>query len=347
MSADLPDKPDQPAAPIAHPEDQPALQDEPDQPPDEDQPAWQDEPDQLPEPPAGETSGHPEDRIGAFAPFILATDALELREIFAGFFERVKEEAWERRTERRPTAWTMRETLAHLDAVGRIYNQAAADAAEGRPVVVPGLSARTDLSEANRAAIQERAETPIAELVASFLDALSQTARLAGRLEPEVLARAVEVPMFGAPATIGELLGGALSHAGVVHGAQISVAARSLPIWAWFRPALLRRQLTRFFHTMGLTYWPERGGDLHATFAFTAIGQGGGSWYVRVSPQGGYGRLGVVRTSELHLTFANPDLLCRMLTLQTSPWRHLLLRRLKIGGRLSLARNFTRLFIPT
>lgn len=292
-------------------------------------------------------SGHPEDRIGAFAPFILAADALELREICAGFFERVKEEAWARRTELRSTAWTMRETLAHLVAVGQTYNRAAADALAGRPVEIPGLPGRAELKVWNRAEIAARAETPAAELVAALLDSFAEVARVAGQLEPAVLARPVEAPMFSSPPTIGELLGGALSHVGIVHGAQITVAARTGPLWIWFRPGMMRRQLTRFFHTMGLVYRPERGGSLHATIAFTAIGQGGGSWYVRASPSGGSGRLGVVRTSDLHLTFASPDLLCRVMTVQTSPWRHLLLRQIKVRGRLRLARDFPRLFAPT
>jgi len=298
-------------------------------------------------PEAAPASGHPEDRIGAFAPFILAADALELREICAGFFERVKEEAWGRRTELRPTGWTMRETLAHLDAVGTTYNRAVADAVAGRPVVIPGLAQRSDLKAWNRAEIAARAATPPGELARSYLDSLAELARVAGQLTPEQLSASLTAPMFSAPATIGELLGGALSHAGIVHGAQITVAARTGPLWIWFRPAMMRRQLTRFFHTMGLVYRPERGGDLHATLAFTAIGPGGGSWYVRTSPEGGRGRIGLVRTADVHLTFASPDLLCRVMTVQTSPWRHLLLRQIKVAGRLRLARDFPRLFAPT
>jgi hypothetical protein len=294
-----------------------------------------------------QASDHPEDRIGAFAPFILATDALELREICAGFFERVKDEAWGRRTELRAAAWTMREALAHLDAVSLAYGRAVADAVAGRPIDIPGLPARTELKAWNRAEIAARAQTPVAELVASLLDSLGELSRVAGQLEPETLSRTVAAPMFSAPPTIGELLGGALSHLGIVHGAQITVATRGGPLWNWYRPGMMRRQLTRFFHTMGLAYRPDRGGSLHATIAFTAIGQGGGSWYVRASPQGGSGHLGVVRTSDVHLTFASPDLLCRVMTVQTSPWRHLLLREIKVRGRLRLARDFPRLFTPT
>lgn len=292
-------------------------------------------------------SGHPEDRIGAFAPFILAADALELREICAGFFERVKDEAWGRRTELRSAAWTMRETLAHLVAVGQAYNGAVADALAGRPIAIPGLTNRGELKAWNRAGIAARADAPAAALVEAYLDSLAELARVAGQLQPAALVQTLEAPMFSSPPTIGELLGGALSHAGIVHGAQITVAARTGPLWIWFRPGMMRRQLTRFFHTMGLVYRPERGGDLHATIAFTAIGQGGGSWYVRTSPQGGSGRIGVVRTADVHLTFASPDLLCRVMTVQTSPWRHLLLRQIKVRGRLRLARDFPRLFAPT
>lgn len=288
-----------------------------------------------------------EDRSGAFTPYALAADFLELREILAGSFERVKPESWERRTtDRRPQGWTLRQTLAHLDAVAQLYNYVAAAGLAGEPVQIPNFARREDLRAVNDAAMEARAELPVAELCASLLSALDEGARVAGQLGPEQLGRQVAVPFFGATPTVAELLGASLCHAGIVHGAQIATS-RSRPLWIFYQPGMMRRQLTRFFHVFGLAYWPERGGSLYATVQFSAAGQGGGSWYVRATPQGGYGRIGIARTIDLSMRFASADLLCRVLTGAGLPWRQIVLQQLRLAGNLALARRLPSLFTPT
>jgi hypothetical protein len=287
-----------------------------------------------------------EDRIGAFTSFTIAADFLELREIFVGSFERMKEEDWARRSERRATGWTRRQTLAHLDAVASAYNQAIVAALAGQPVEVAGLSERSELKAFNQAAIDARAEIALDDLIASFLESLSVAARLAAPLAVEDMIRPVPLPHLSGVPTIAELFGASLAHAGIVHGAQV-VVARSRPIWIYFQPGMMRRQLTRLIHLLGLSYWPERGGDLHATLAVNIAGQGGGSWLIRVSPEGGQGKIGRARTNDVTFSFASADLFCRLMTFQTAPWRPLLMRRLRIDGKLSLARRLPNLFMPT
>jgi hypothetical protein len=287
-----------------------------------------------------------EDRIGAFTSYTLAADFLELREIYAGGFERMKEEEWARRTDRRPGGWTMRQALAHVEAVAQLYNTVITAAQEGAPVQVPGLERREDLAAVNRAALEARAERSVAELTGSFLGALEEAARLSACAEPEQLGRLVKVPFFGSTPTVAELFGASLTHAGILHGAQLATS-RARPIWIFYQPGMMRRQLTRFFHTLGLAYWPERGGDLHATLGFHAEGQGGGSWTVRAHPRGGHGKIGVPRTADVSFRFGSTDLLCKLVTYQTQPWRHLLTRQLRVSGNLGLARRIWRLFSPT
>lgn len=289
----------------------------------------------------------PEDRIGAFTAVSLAADMLELREIYSGYFERVKEEAWERQTERRPTGWTMRQTIAHLGAVAYAYRQSVLAGLAGLPVELPGLNERSDLSAANAVAIEARADQSPSELVTDFLNTLSETASLVCGLEPEQLALETAVPFLSGRSTLAELVGGSLAHAGIIHGAQITATTRRTPIWLFYRPGLMRRQLTRFFHIMGRAYWPERGGDRHFTIQFNVSGQGGGSWFIRADPEGGHGQIGRVRTAELRLDFASADKLCRLLTYQISPLRAWLLRHVKIRGSWRLARDFPKFFTPT
>lgn len=287
-----------------------------------------------------------EDRIGAFAPFTIAADFLELREIYAGFFERVKEESWDKRTERRPQAWTMRQTVAHLGAAASLYHEVILANLEERPLNMPSVEEHPQLSAWNRAEIEARAEQTPDELCAAFLDQLNASARLAAQLQPIQLLRGAAPPFYGGAPTLAELFGGSLSHAGIVHAAQVAAPTRSSPLWVYYRPAMMRRQLTRLFHILGRVYWPERGGDLRATLAYTAIGPGGGSWFVKIGPEGGHGRIGVVRSFDVRLTFASPDLLCRTLTVQVNLLRELLFRRIKVEGKLRLARDLNKLFLP-
>lgn len=287
-----------------------------------------------------------EDRIGAFTSYTLAADFLELREIYTGTFERLKEEEWGRRTERRPEGWTRRQALAHVDAVAHTYNRAIEAGLEGRPVEIAGLTERSELKAANQAAIEARAATPVAELVASFLGALEEAARLVATLEAEGMGRLVPVPFFGTTPTVAELFGCSLAHAGIIHGAQLALA-RARPIWIYFQPGMMRRQITRFIHNFALAYWPERGGDLHATLGFNVAGQGGGSWLVRVGPGGGVGKIGLARTNDVTFSVAGADLFCQLMTYQTPVWRALALRQLRVSGNLRLARRLPELFKPT
>lgn len=287
-----------------------------------------------------------EDRSGAFTSYAIARDFLELSEIFAGSFERVKDEDWNRRTDRRADGWTMRQALAHTTAAAELFNQVILTGLEGRPVVIPGFVSRDQLKEINQAAIEARTEQSVPELITAFLAALHAAARIAAPLAADQLGRIVPVPFYGTAPTVAELFGCSLAHAGIIHGAQLAVA-RSRPIWIFFQPGMMRRQLTRLFHLLGLVYWPERGGDLHATIGVNVAGQGGGSWYVRVGPDGGQGKIGRARTTDVTFSFASADLLCRVLTYQTRPWRHLVLRRIRINGNLGLARRIPQLFAPT
>lgn len=287
-----------------------------------------------------------EDRIGAYTPYTLAGDLLELREIFAGTLERISEADWDRRTDRRSQGWTRRESLAHVEAVADAFYQAIQAGIAGRVPEFPGFHARADLRAVNQAAIEARAEIPVADLSAKLLDTFTQTAGLAASLPPDLLGRIVPLPFYGRSPTVAELFGASLAHAGIIHGAQLTIN-RSRPIWIYFHPSMMRRQITRMVHLLGLSYWPERGGELRATLALHISGQGGGSWVVRVSPDGGYGKIGLARTNEVSYTFASANLFCRLLTFQTQPWRHLLTRKLQVSGQLGLAGRFPHYFSPT
>ncbi len=285
------------------------------------------------------------DRIGAFTTYTVAADFLTLREIYSGNFARMHEEDWARRSERRVVGWTRLQALAHVEAMTLLYNQVIRDTIAGRTASITGLSSRTQLKAFNQATIEARTHIPVEELVTSFLDALSHAAELVAPLTVETMLRRVPLPHFSSPPTVAELFGSSLAHAGIVHATQLAVS-RARPIWIYFQPSLMRRQITRFIHLRGLNYWLSRAGQLHATIAIQIAGQGGGSWIIRLSPEGAQGRIGRARTNDVTFSFPSADLFCRMMCYQTSPWREWFFHRLHVSGNLNLARRTLTLFKP-
>ncbi len=289
-----------------------------------------------------------EDRTGAFEPYTLAADLLELREIYAGFFERVAEDDWARPTERRPEAWTLHQTVAHLAATAIGLNQAITATLEGMPGPFAGRDLqRSELKAFNQEALDAIVEHTDAELVEMLLGALSEAARIAARTEEPVLSQPIAMPFYHSNPTIAQTLAVQLVHAGIVHGAQVAVGPRAQPIWTYYRPGFMRRQLTRLLLNMALTYWPERAGDLHATISFTVNGKGGGSWYLSVAPELARAYMGKADKPTVALTFASAELFCKVITYRTRIVRNLMLRRIRVNGDLGLAQRFTGYFTPT
>ncbi|WP_129670723.1 SCP2 sterol-binding domain-containing protein [Candidatus Chloroploca sp. Khr17] len=286
-----------------------------------------------------------EDRSGAFTSVTLAADLLELRDIYHGTFERTRDEDWLRRLGRNAEGWTRREALAYVEAMTHTYHLAILATLGGAPLIIPGLNDIDELSTFARQQIEARAEATEAELIASLETAFSEIARIVGQLGPEELGRTQAVPWMTSVPTVAELAGAVLANAGVLYGLHLALA-RSRPTWLYFSPGMMRRQMTRLIHLIGLSYRSNQGGELYATIGLNIAGQGGGSWFVRISPEGGMGKIGLARTTDVTLEIASADLFCRLVLGQASSWQHWLRRTLRIKGNLRLARRLPALLIP-
>ena len=282
----------------------------------------------------------------AFAPYTLAADLLELGHLFANLFERLGAPDWARHTEGASRGWTLRETVAHLDAVALAYQCCVVAALEGRPARLEAMERREDLPRWNQREIAARAAIPVERICASFLTTLREAARLAAQLNVSELARSVATPIYSGATSVATLLGAQAAHAGLVHAAQVANGAQVKPLWRENRPALLYRQISRFFRLSGHSYWPERGGQLRATIAFAAEGSGGGEWYLAITPGEALGHTGAAAHADLSFHFANVDLLCRALTLQSGLVDALLRGKIRVRGDLGLAARFPKLFMP-
>jgi len=285
--------------------------------------------------------------MNTFDPHVLAADLTEVRKVFAAFFADRTQADWERHTEKHNQGWTLRETVAHLDAVGQAYQYAITTTLAGKPCHFDGMSKRTDLPIWNRREIDARKDIPITTICDSFLDTLRQAAELASQLKPTDMTRSTPVPFYQRPITVGELLGGQAVHPGLVHAAQVANGAGIKPLWNEFNSELLCRQITRFCHVMSLAYWPERDGNLQAVVAMSAAGAGGGDWYLTMTPEGSETGKGIYPRPTLKIWFRNADALCKALTLQVSPLRSVLTAQTFAWGDLRLAFQMGWLFNPT
>src|SRR5215470_13902615 len=120
--------------------------------------------------------------MNAFDPRILTADLTEVRKIFAEFLASRTQTDWERHTEKFNQGWTLRETVAHLDAVGQAYQHAITSALAGKLCEFPGMTKREDLPIWNRREIDARLQNPISTSCDSFLHRLEQAGELAVHL---------------------------------------------------------------------------------------------------------------------------------------------------------------------
>jgi hypothetical protein len=162
-----------------------------------------------------------------------------------------------------------------------------------------------------------------------------------------MLSQRITMPFYHTPPTIAQALAIHLVHMGIAHAAQVVVNSKAQPIWNFYRPGLMRRQITRFFMNMALVYWSERAGDLHATISITINGKGGGSWYLSIAPELARSYVGKAEKPTAALTFASAELFCKALTFRTRLWRHILTGKIRARGDLNLASNFPQYFSPT
>lgn len=284
--------------------------------------------------------------MNAFDPNVIAADVVEVKRIYTAFFAARSSADWQRYTEPHGRGWTLHETIAHLDAVGQAYLQAAEAKLAGQPCHIPGLLERTDLPAWNQRQIEERASRHITDICDSFLNTLQRAADSVVHLSLTVLNQKTPFPVYHRPISVGELFAGQAAHPGLVHAAQVARGAGVDPLWVQYSPELLHRQLTRFFHFMSLSYWPERGGNLRATITLSAAGEAGGSWSLILAPEGSAVEEEPLQRPSLRLWFRSADALCRALTLQVSPLRALLIAQTFAWGKLWLGFRLPWLFNP-
>jgi uncharacterized damage-inducible protein DinB len=215
-----------------------------------------------------------------------AADIRDFREVLAEHVRAIPDDAWELRTGTRDKDWTLRQTVAHLVAIAQAFNQAAQAAVTEMPLLTPGIEKRDDLRAWNRSQIAQLSDVAPEALVDRLLVELDFAAQYLTGLSDDDLERTAHLRVYGRPAKASDFLDFQISHAGIVHGAQITRPLQQPPLWERFPSSLQHRTIERFLRQMAVAYWPEYGGEALRAINFRIEGENGGEWHTWAGSDG-------------------------------------------------------------
>jgi SCP-2 sterol transfer family/DinB superfamily len=246
--------------------------------------------------------------------------------------------------------WTARDYLAHL-----VTNEemeilpTTSHSIAGEAVEIPGLASRLDIDAFNQAGVDSVADLTPAELL-ERLKAVFQShiQLLEGLIDEDLKRPAWNAGLRGEP-TIADLFSIGFLHL-PVHYQDIRRAirrSRKLPHWMELAsPTEVHEALSQAFAIMPTFYWPEKGGDLRATYLFDLEGEGGGQWWVAID--GGECTSGEGLPPQTDCRFrTRPAYWMDLQTKELNPLWALLSRRLRLGGKMGLALKLDKLFAIT
>ncbi len=246
--------------------------------------------------------------------------------------------------------WTARHYLAHL-----VTNQemeilpTTAHSIAGEAVDIPGLASRLDIDVFNQAGVDSVADLTPAELLERLRVAFQSQIQLLEGLIDEDLRRPAWNAGLRSEATIADLFRMGFLHL-PVHYQDIRRAVRRtrrLPHWMELAsPAEVNEALAQAFALMPMFYWPEKGGQLNASYLFDMVGEGGGQWWVSI--EGGECTSGEGLPEHADCTFrTSPAHWMDLQTKELNPLWALLSRRLRLKGKMGLAMKLDKLFAIT
>lgn len=275
-----------------------------------------------------------------FDNIVLANDLCEVRRIYENFIVGLTEADWNREVKGSPKEWNLHETVAHLCALNGAGLESIQSALKGEAYVFKGLNNRYQFNGFNRRGIEEHRPLPIDELCAELLHILDQAANISRNLLPDQAEITTEMPIYNRPVKIVEALSIIMFHTGLHHSAQVTEPANVPPLWRQLSPEVRHRIIGRVMRALSLLYRHDLGGDLRAVLAFQVEGEGGGRWYVQVSPELCDSAKGSVIQPNLTIRYRKTEVFCKMFTGRLNLLLALLTGQLRLRGDLRL---FTRM----
>ena len=266
----------------------------------------------------------------------IADDLLEVRRIYAEFSAAIKEADWDKPVKGSPKEWNLHETIAHLCALNGDGLESIKHTLRGEPYIFVGLEDRYKLNAFNRKGIDNHLHIPMRELVAEQLGILDEAACIARDLSSDQAKMTTTMPIYNRPVSIVEALSIINFHAGIVHSAQVAEPAGVPPLWTQLLPEVRHRLIGRIMRAFSLLYRQDIGGSLRDTIAFRIDGDGGGEWYVKLSPDAPVSGEGIVENPGLVIHMRDTTVFCRMLTVRLNLPLALIRGEMKLRGNLRL-----------
>jgi len=279
-----------------------------------------------------------------FEPQTLADDLLEVRRIYARFFDSLDESGWDKPVKGGPKEWTLHETVAHLVALNGAGLEAVRHALRGEAYTFTGLDTRYELNAFNRKGIDEHLNIPMKALCAELLDILDEAASIARTLQPGQAELTAQMSIYNRSIRVDEAISIIIFHAGLAHTTQVAEPAGVPPLWMQLSPGFLHRVIGRTMRAFSLLYRFDIGGSLDDSIVFRVDGLGGGEWFVKLSPGSATSGESVVERPGLVIHMRDTAVFCRMLTSRLNVPIALISDAMKLNGDLRLFLHMDTLF---
>lgn len=275
-----------------------------------------------------------------------AADLYTFRTLFMEFAASIPDKAWEQRTGSRDKDWTLHETLAHLVSVAYIFNAAAQAALQNTPLHIEGVTQREDLLPWNAAEIAALTAYTPPVLSGRFVAELNKAADLCAQISPETAANTADLRIYNRPATAQDFLDWQLSHAGVIHAAQITRPTDSAPLWERYEPPMMQRMIDRFVRHFSMAYWQQFGAATPTRLNFRIGGEAGGDWHLIGARDGGSAGPGALDHADYEVRFSSPAAMFGVFTVHLPVKDALASGQMQTSGDWREAMQFLALFAP-
>ncbi len=272
-----------------------------------------------------------------------AADIQTLRLVYRNYWKTVPQDAWQRRTGAREQDWTLHETLAHLVSIANLFNRAV-DAAVTGNGDISRPARREDLRAWNAEEIARLTALPPQTLIEHFDTELEQAAKRAASLSPESYDAQAFLHVYNRPARAIDFLDWQISHAGIVHGSQITRPVRPTPLWQEYSAAMIQRSIDRFIRHFSYAYWQDYGPQETTILNFCINGAAGGDWHLIAAPDGGGWGTELVEEAACTITFDSPSTFFGVFTIHIPMRAALQDGRMRIEGDSQRTLRLLRLF---
>jgi|GEM_PF-2414221 len=273
-------------------------------------------------------------------------DLKDFSTLMSNFWKKVPDTAWDLKTGNRDKDWTLHQALAHVLSIAQTFNKAADAALRNEAINVKDFSERGKIGDWNDREIERLTKVAPNGLIVQFLQEIRIAHDKVAMITEDNVEQTSHVPNFNRPARAIDYLHWQLSHAGIVHGAQVIVPLKRDPLWTDFDDELTNRVIGYYLQQWSMSYWQDMGPDEAQSINFHIQGDGGGDWHIIVAPDGGSSDSGAIEGGEYDLFFESPHIFFSVFT------NYLSIRSAMVNGHMRLASDvrdtlaILRLFSP-